>query len=211
MPKKEKEKGLSHIAIHIIYVEDIHHRGALMVKAIFKFTISFQASSSNQCLPLDWAYRSIDKADLEAPKRGGGNWVKYQDVMQASHPQVNFKLFWFSLTSCNFIFAWLTKIATASLLIVIFQMVEDKTLIKLIIEANWPNTSYFSIQNNFSFWYPSCCIITCWCEKWELPSNITRMDVCNCRYVPDSQPICHYLMIADMNRPVHPFTLKLKT
>ena len=35
-----------------------------------------------------------------------------------SYPQINFKLFGFSLTWSNCIFAWLTKITTASLLIV---------------------------------------------------------------------------------------------
>ena len=48
---------------------------------------------------------------------------------------------------------------------VIFQMVEDKTLINLIIEANWPNTSYFSIQNRFSncslhYDTPCICVVT---------------------------------------------------
>ncbi len=31
----------------------------------------------------------------------------------------------------------------------IFQVVEDMTMINLIMETNWPNTSYFLIKNIF--------------------------------------------------------------
>ena len=67
-----------------------------------------------------------------------------------SHPQINFKLLWFSLTWRNCILVWLTKIATASLLIAthhwFFQLEEDK----MLILDNWQNTSYVLIQSHFS-------------------------------------------------------------
>ena len=61
------------------------------------------------------------------------------------HTQVNFKLFWFSLTLCNCNFTCHTKIDTVSLLIVTHQwFFKWWTLINLIREANWPNaSSYF--------------------------------------------------------------------
>ena len=59
------------------------------------------------------------------------------------------KLFWFSLTWHNCIFAWLTKIATHWLLTVTHQWFcnwgKDKILIYLIKIEFWPNTSYFLI------------------------------------------------------------------
>ena len=45
---------------------------------------------------------------------------------------------------------------------VIFQVVEDKTMINLITEPNLPNTSYFLIQNRFSncsLYYGTPCIL----------------------------------------------------
>ena len=77
------------------------------------------------------------------------------------HTQSMSNTIWFSLTWCNCIFAWLTKLATGLFLTVtpvILQLGDDKLLIYLIKSESWPNTPYFLIQSHFlklftALWY----------------------------------------------------------
>ena len=73
-------------------------------------------------------------------------------VTSSQHVVTNFKLFWFSLTWCNCIFARLKNKATKWLLIVNtsdFATGEDKMWIYLIKRECWPNTSCFVIYSHF--------------------------------------------------------------
>ena len=83
-------------------------------------------------------------------------------------------LFWFSLTWRNWIFAWLTKIATELSLTVTHHWFWNggKTRTRIKREC-WPNTSYFlnkSYFSNCSLLFDTPCREAIYCKNWHFIS-----------------------------------------